>query len=45
VMKTPGAFKKMAATQPETPEEIEAALKGIDGIKMETKREVTISLK
>ena len=45
VMKTPGAFKKMAAAQPETPEEMEAALKGIEGIKMETKREVTISLK
>jgi hypothetical protein len=45
VINTPGAFKKLEAAQPETPEDFEKALKGIDGIKMETKREVTISLK
>ena len=45
VVQTPGALKKLQAAQPETPDEIEKALKGIDGIKVETKPEVTVTLK
>jgi len=45
VVQTPGALKKLQTAQPETPDEIEKALKGIDGIKVETKPEVTVTLK
>jgi len=41
----PEKFKKFAAAQPETPGEMQEALKGIDGVKVETKEEVTIELK
>lgn len=45
VVQTPGALKKLQAAQPETPDDFEKALKGIDGIKVETKPEVTVTLK
>ena len=45
VIQTPGALKKIQAAQPESPEEIEKVLKGIDGIKVEMKPEVTVTLK
>lgn len=45
VVQTPGALKKLQAAQPETAEDFEKALKGIDGIKVETKPEVTVTLK
>ncbi|HEY8961078.1 MAG TPA: hypothetical protein VIM57_02670, partial [Luteolibacter sp.] len=45
VVQTPGALKKLQAAQPESPEDFEKALKGIDGIKVETKPEVTVTLK
>ncbi|BCU76358.1 hypothetical protein [Luteolibacter sp. LG18] len=45
LMKDPTAFKKLQKANPETPEEIEQTLKGVDGIKMESKPEVTATLK
>lgn len=39
------AFKKLQESQPETPEEIEALLKGVEGVKMETKEKVSVTLK
>ena len=45
VIQTPGALKKLQSAQPETPDDFEKALKGIDGIKVETKPEVAVTLK
>ncbi|MFD0893164.1 hypothetical protein KBB96_17225 [Luteolibacter ambystomatis] len=45
LMKDPTAFKKLQKANPQTPEEIEATLKGVEGIKMESKPEVTATLK
>jgi hypothetical protein len=41
----PEKFKKFAAAQPESPAEMQEAVKGIEGVKVETKEEVTIELK
>lgn len=45
LMKEDGAFKKLMEAQPETPEEMEAALKGVKGMKAETKREFEVIVK
>jgi len=45
LMKDPAAFKKLQKANPQTPEEIEATLKGVEGIKMESKQEVSATLK
>jgi hypothetical protein len=38
-------FKEFVKQQPETPEAAQELLKGVDGIKIETKREVTVTVK
>lgn len=45
LVQNPEAFKKLTQAQPETPEEIEALLKGVEGVKLETKEKVSVSLK
>jgi hypothetical protein len=45
LIQNPDAFKKLQEAQPETPEEIEALLKGVEGVKMETKEKVSVTLK
>jgi len=45
IVKNPDAMKKMKAAKPESPEDFEKALKGIDGIKMETKGDISVTLK
>ncbi|MGC4013160.1 MAG: hypothetical protein QM755_01390 [Luteolibacter sp.] len=45
LMKDPAAFKKLQKANPQTPEEIEATLKGVEGVKMESKQEVSATLK
>lgn len=45
LMTDDAAFKKLIESQPETTEEMEAALKGVKGMKAETKREIVVELK
>lgn len=45
LVKDPEKFKAFAKLQPETPAEMQEALKGVDGVKIETQEEVTIKLK
>lgn len=41
----PEKFKKFSQLKPETPAEMEKALEGVEGVKFETKEEITVTVK
>lgn len=45
LLEDPAKFKAFAAAKPESPAEMQKALKGIDGVKIEANKEVSITLK
>lgn len=45
LLEDPEKFRKLSAAQPETPAEIQAAVKGIEGVKVESAEEIRVELK
>jgi hypothetical protein len=45
LVEDPDKFLKFVKAQPETPSEMQKALEGVDGVKIETKEEVTVDVK